>query len=114
MFLFLVILLTIFVVAFANFNQMGLELHLMYTDIKFKMSFLSVTVLTYCLGIVGGILLMLRAVFKSAELHGKTKRRLEKTSVGADDSELRVKTLENKIATLESALQKAIGDKKDE
>ena len=39
------------------------------------------------------------------------KRKYEKTSVGADDSELRVKTLENKIKTLEAALEKSL--KKD-
>ena len=34
------------------------------------------------------------------------KRQYEKKSIGADDSSLRVKTLENKIATLEAALKK--------
>lgn len=36
------------------------------------------------------------------------KRQYEKKSIGADDSSLRVKTLENKIATLEAALKKQI------
>ena len=39
------------------------------------------------------------------------KRKYEKTSVGADDSELKVKTLENKIKTLEAALEKSLKDK---
>ncbi len=34
------------------------------------------------------------------------KRQYEKKSIGADDSSLRVKTLENKIKTLEAALRK--------
>ncbi|MBR2069559.1 MAG: hypothetical protein IJ877_07345 [Candidatus Gastranaerophilales bacterium] len=34
------------------------------------------------------------------------KRQYEKKSVGMDDSSLRVKTLENKIKTLETALKK--------
>ena len=34
------------------------------------------------------------------------KRQYEKKSIGADDSSLRVKTLENKIKTLEVALKK--------
>ena len=34
------------------------------------------------------------------------KRQYEKKSIGADDSSLRVKTLENKIKTLEIALKK--------
>jgi|GEM_PF-1347180 len=112
MFLFLAILLTAFVVMFGQFNQIDLNLHLMYTDIKFDMSFLAVTVATYSLGIVCGVFLMMGAVFKSAQEHGKVKRQLEKTSVGADDSELRVKTLENKIATLEAALKKTIAEDK--
>ena len=36
------------------------------------------------------------------------KRQYEKKSIGADDSSLKVKTLENKIATLEIALKKQI------
>ena len=38
------------------------------------------------------------------------KRQYEKKSIGADDSSLRVKTLENKIATLEAALKKQMGN----
>lgn len=34
------------------------------------------------------------------------KRQYEKKSIGADNSSLRVKTLENKIKTLEAALKK--------
>ena len=34
------------------------------------------------------------------------KKQFEKKSIGADDSELKVKTLENKIKTLESAIKK--------
>ena len=34
------------------------------------------------------------------------KRQYEKKSIGADDSSLKVKTLETKIATLEAALKK--------
>ncbi len=36
------------------------------------------------------------------------KKQYEKTSIGADDSELRVKTLENKVKTLEAALEKSL------
>lgn len=34
------------------------------------------------------------------------KRQYEKKAIGADDSSLKIKTLENKIATLEMALKK--------
>lgn len=37
------------------------------------------------------------------------KRQYEKKSIGADDSSLKIKTLENKIATLEVALKKQMG-----
>jgi len=36
------------------------------------------------------------------------KRQYEKKSIGMDDSSLKVKTLENKIKTLETALKKQI------
>ena len=36
------------------------------------------------------------------------KRQYEKKSIGADDSGLKIKTLENKIKTLETALKKAM------
>ena len=39
------------------------------------------------------------------------KRQYEKKSIGMDDSSLRVKTLENKIKTLETALKKQIDNK---
>lgn len=52
----------------------------------------------------GWFITLLSAQKQSAQI----KRRLEKVSVGADDSQLRVKTLENKIETLELALKKAL------
>ncbi len=39
------------------------------------------------------------------------KRKYEKKSIGMDDSSLKVKTLENKIKTLETALKKQIDNK---
>ena len=39
------------------------------------------------------------------------KRWYEKKSIGADDSSLRVKTLENKVKTLEVALKKQVENK---
>lgn len=112
MFLFVVILITIFVIMFAQFNQADMTLELMYTNLKFDTTFFAISILTYCTGIISGILLMLKAIFKGVQEHGKIRRVLERTSVGADDSDLKVKTLENKIATLETALQKVL--KQDE
>lgn len=39
------------------------------------------------------------------------KRQYEKKSIGADDSSLKIKTLEGKIKTLETALKKQIEQK---
>ncbi len=62
-------------------------------------------------GFLAGIILMLFIVQNLKKEQSLLKRKYEKTSVGADDSELRVKTLENKIKTLEAALEKSL--KKD-
>ena len=40
-----------------------------------------------------------------------TKRQYEKKSIGMDDSSLKIKTLQNKIATLELALKKQMEQK---
>ena len=64
----------------------------------------------FIFGVAAGALLMLRGIFDSSDNYKKLKRQYEKTSIGADDSDLRVKTLENKIKTLEEALKKAIGN----
>ncbi len=62
----------------------------------------------FIFGIAVGALLMLRGIFDASDNYRKLKRQYEKTSIGADDSDLRVKTLENKIQTLEEALKKAL------
>ena len=41
----------------------------------------------------------------------QTKRQYEKKSIGMDDSNMKVKTLENKIKTLETALKKQMENK---
>ena len=51
---------------------------------------------------------MMRGIFDNISNQKKVMRQLEKKSIGADDSELKVKTLENKIKTLEIALQKSL------
>lgn len=62
-------------------------------------------------GFILGVVLMFFAVKNLKKEQSRLKRQYEKTSVGADDSELRVKTLENKVKTLEAALEKSL--KKD-
>ena len=63
---------------------------------------------------VGFVLASMISVFYSTKLKKEIstlKRQYEKKSIGADDSSLRVKTLENKIATLEAALKKQMENK---
>jgi uncharacterized membrane protein YciS (DUF1049 family) len=95
-------------IIFAQFNQLEVPLAVPYTDIKFKTTFFMISMVIFVLGFVTGLLIMLDAYFKTFVSGGKLKRQLEKTMVGADDSDLRVKTLENKVQTLEAALKKAM------
>ena len=69
------------------------------------------TVSYFAAGFLCGIILMLFVIKNIKKEQSLLKRKYEKTSIGADDSELRVKTLENKIKTLEAALEKSL--KKD-
>lgn len=64
--------------------------------------------LYFITGLLAGIVLMLFVIKNLKKEQSILKRKYEKTSVGADDSELRVKTLENKIKTLEAALEKSL------
>lgn len=57
-------------------------------------------------GFVLGIFFCMFLISKLKKEIKMLKRQYEKKSIGADDSSLRVKTLENKIATLEKALKK--------
>lgn len=62
-----------------------------------------------CYMIVGFIAACFVFVFYTSKLKKEIKclkKQYEKKSIGADDSSLRVKTLENKIKTLEAALKK--------
>lgn len=58
------------------------------------------------IGFFAGVLVMFFYVSKLKSQIKTTKRQYEKKSIGMDDSNLRVKTLENKIKTLETALKK--------
>ena len=62
-------------------------------------------------GLTFGVVSMFFYIGKIKKEQSRLKRQYEKTSVGADDSELRVKTLENKIKTLEAALEKSLKQK---
>ena len=60
----------------------------------------------------GFVLASIIFMFQTSKLKKEIKslkRQYERKSIGADDSSLKVKTLENKIATLEAALKKQMG-----
>ncbi len=63
----------------------------------------------FCYILSGFILASIIFLFYISKLQKELKalkRQYEKKSIGMDDSSLRVKTLENKIKTLETALKK--------
>lgn len=65
-------------------------------------------------GFVLGMILYGFIISKLKKEIKRLKRQYEKKSIGADDSSLKVKTLENKIATLETALRKQMENNKKE
>jgi len=109
LFLLIAVVETIFIVLFANYNHIqDLNLQIMYTNYNFSISFFVFCLILYLLGILAGILIMFKGYLSGAKQINSVKRKLEKTSVDADDSELKIKTLENKIKMLEVALDKAL------
>lgn len=103
------VLVTIFTLMFGQYNDMDLNLALMYTDIKFQMTFLVSTLIVFALGIFTGVMLMLSSFFDAANRYNKLKKQYDKTSLGTDEADEKIKLLENKIKTLETALNKAMG-----
>ena len=110
--LFLAILETIFIVMFANYNEItDLNLSVMYTNFNFSISFFAFVILLYLFGIFAGILIMIPAILNGAKINKNAKRKLEVASVNKDENDIQISVLENKIKTLETALDKAL--KKD-
>ena len=79
-----------------------------FGDCHYNIDLFIYSLFAFLVGISVGVLLMLRGFFDASDNYRRLKRQYEKTSIGADDSDLRVKTLENKIKTLEEALKKAL------
>ncbi len=110
--LFLAIIETVFIVMFADYNEIAnLNLSLMYSNINFSISFFAFVILLYLFGIFAGILIMIPAILDSAKINKNAKRKLEAASVNKDENDIQISVLENKIKTLEAALDKAL--KKD-
>lgn len=106
--LFFAIVLTAAYVYIFGYNNPLININ--FGDNSYTISLFIYTVMPFVIGVAVGALLLLRAVFESFENYKKLKRQYEKTSVGADDSDLKIKTLENKIQTLEAALKKSLQD----
>ncbi len=81
---------------------------------EFRILYFALYSIVFIMGLFTGALIIGRYTVEANSKHKKIKRQLEKTSIGADDSDLKVKTLENKVKTLESALDKAIENKEKE
>ncbi len=99
------------VIYFAHINNSTLTLVVPYTKIAFEAQFFMVASIVFIIGMLTDSLFSLPRILENDKKAADTRKRLEKVSVGADDSELRVKTLENKIQTLELALKKALDEK---
>ena len=65
-------------------------------------------IIYFSAGFLTGLIIMFFVVNNLKKQQSLLKKKYEKTSLGADDSELKVKTLENKIKTLEAALEKTL------
>lgn len=65
-------------------------------------------IISFVFGLVLGLIIMFLPYKSLKKEQSQLKRKYEKTSIGADDSDLRVKTLENKVKTLETALEKSL------
>ena len=97
---------TLLVLMIGQYNDVILNISLMYTDKTFEVSFLVFSLIIYSLGILTGVLLMLSSFFETQSRYSKLRKQYDKTSIGADDADEKIKLLENKIQTLEAALKK--------
>lgn len=100
------VILTVFVLMMAQHNDLILNMTLVYTDKTYEISLLVVSLIIYSLGILSGVLLMMSSFFEAQSKYSKLRKQYDKTSIGADDAEDKIKLLENKIQTLEIALKK--------
>ncbi len=102
------VIIMIIVLTVANFNDMVLNISLPYTAYAYEISLLVLSLIVFALGILGGVLLMLSSFFDKSARYSKLKKEYEKTSISALDNGDTVKILENKIKTLEAALEAAL------
>lgn len=100
------IIITVFVLMLGQYNDTPLNISIMYTNLSSQISLLILFLIIFSLGILTGVLLMLSSFFETQNRYSKLRKQYDKTSVGADDADEKIKLLENKIQTLEAALKK--------
>lgn len=59
-------------------------------------------------GLFSGVFLMYKGVLEGEKYAKRVSKRLEKAVIGEDEYKLKIKTLENKVKSLEIALEKAV------
>lgn len=106
-FLVISIIETVLIVFFANQNS-SILLDLNFNNLNLSTNLFIFSIIIYLLGIICGVLIMLKAIFLESKKMTSAKRILEKQSVNDDDNKLKIRALENKIQTLEKALDKAL------
>lgn len=106
---FIAILITIFILMFGQYNDSMLNVSIMYTNASFQASFLVLSLVIFSFGILTGVFLMLSTFFDIQGRYSKLKNQYNKTSIGQDNADEKIKLLENKIETLEAALKKQLG-----
>ena len=103
---FLSILITVFVLMLGQYNDTMVNISIMYTNLSSQMSLLILFLIIFSFGILTGVLLMLGSFFETKSRYSSLRKQYDKTSIGADSADEKIKLLENKIQTLEAALKK--------
>lgn len=75
------------------------------------LNYAQMALIVYLLGILTGVLFMVRIIISKNAHNVSCKKQLEKVAINSDENSLKIQTLENKIQTLELALKKALEDK---
>ncbi len=104
----LAILITVFVLMIGQYNDTIINITVMYLEKSYNVSFLVWNLIVYSLGILSGVLLMLASFFEVRNNCSKLRKKYDKASINSENSDERIKILENKIKTLEAALKKQI------
>lgn len=75
------------------------------------LNYAQAALIVYLLGILTGVLFMVRIIISKNAHNDNCKKQLEKVVINSDENSLKIQTLENKIQSLEIALKKALEDK---